>query len=134
MPSLAAMSPFDPSVLRRAVSDLDPAPPAPKAPEKTRGHGPFWVSLAAMGAGQAADAIETVKALQRPGVQESNPVYGDHPSMARIVGTKAATMIPTAVLLDKLYHHHPKIAMTLAGSIGALGAGLALHNRRQGRP
>jgi len=94
-----------------------------------RSHTPMHLALGAMGGGQLADALTTIQALHQPGLEEGNSgLYGAHPSAGRVLGTKAATMIPTGILLDKLYTTHPKLAMGLALALGGGGVALAAHN------
>lgn len=126
-----------PDVLRDAIlnseAKLTPDPDAqPPAPKK-KGHGLMHaIGLPLMAAGQTADVVSTVQALKR-GAHESNPVYGKAPSAGKLAAVKAATMVPTGLLLDKLYTHHPKIAMGIAAAIGGVGFGLAAHNSKQGK-
>lgn len=92
------------------------------------------LSLGVLGAGQAADALSTISALGREGTHEANSgIYGSHPSAARIAATKAAVMVPTALLLDKMHDEHPKLAQGLALGLGALGFALAAKNSGAGR-
>lgn len=88
------------------------------------------LALLALAVGQAADAWTTHAALARGGA-ERNPFYGRRPSLARVVGMKASVMVPIAWLLDHHYSRKPKTAVGLSGLLGAVGAGLAVHNARQ---
>jgi hypothetical protein len=124
-------------VLRDAIlkseATLSADPAARQEPQPKRDHGLMHkLGLPLMAAGQTADVVSTVQALKR-GAHESNPVYGKQPSAAKLTAIKAATMVPTGLLLDKLYTHHPKIAMGIAAAIGGLGFGVAARNAKQGR-
>lgn len=101
--------------------------------EPAKSHVPMHAALALMAGGQAWDGLSTQRALDRYGTHEANPIYGSDPSLGRILATKAAIFGPLGYALDKMYDKHPKTAATLAGAVGALGVGLALHNRQQGR-
>lgn len=130
--------PLSPPAIRRAASEwLDTHPgslrAAPPAPTPKRSHGKMHTALAGMAAGQAADAYTTLAALRRPGTKEANPLYGDRPSAARVIATKAAAMVPAAYVLDKLYDRKPKTALALAIGLGTLGGAVALRNSKQGR-
>lgn len=125
---------LSPDVLHRAaVEAVTSAPMAASAPASAPPRWPLYVSLGMLGAGQTADAISTYDALKRDGTQEGNGIYGDHPSLGRLLAVKAATMVPLGVLLEKAYPTHPKLAALAANAVGALGIGLALHNQHQGR-
>jgi hypothetical protein len=105
----------------------DSASPSGEPP--SRSHTPMHLALGVMGGGQLADALSTKAALERGGGStEANPLLGSDPSLARVLGTKAAVMGPLALLLDKLYNAHPKFAAGAAVGIGGLGMGLAAHN------
>lgn len=121
----------DPAYLTALVRAID-GDAAPAAPP-SRSHTPMHVALGVMGGGQLADALSTKAALDRGGTQEANPLYGSDPSLARVLGTKAAIMAPTGYALDKLYNQHPKLALALALGLGGLGMGLAAHNAKVGR-
>ncbi len=90
------------------------------------------VALVAMGAGQTLDSVTTVQALSRGGVHETNALLGAHPSAAKLVAAKLP-MVGVGWLLTKIAPTHPKLAQGTAYVIGGIGAGLALHNSRQGR-
>lgn len=89
------------------------------------------VALSAMAFGQALDTVSTVQALNR-GAVEANPIYGPRPSAAKLVALKLP-MIGVGYLLHKLAPGNPKLAKTLAYTIGGVGAGLAVSNSRKGR-
>lgn len=132
------MPDFSIAALRQAAKealDVDPeaVSAAPAAPVDAPSHTPMHLALAAMGAGQAADALSTISALKRSGTAEGNPIYGKHPSAARILGTKAAIAAPVGYLLDRAYDKHPKLAAGASLAFGGLGLALAAHNSKQGR-
>ncbi len=56
--------------------------------------------LAAALLGQGADATTTCVAIQR-GLREINPLYGPHPSCARVGGTKALVVAATWLVLHR---------------------------------
>lgn len=86
-----------------------------------------WPMAATVG-GNALDAATTWRAISDGRAREGNPMLPQNP--AAIVGLKAATTIPELILLHVLAAHgHPTAAKILGYSIGALGTGLALHNR-----
>lgn len=84
-------------------------------------------ALAAMAIGDGLDLATTLYGLHH-GMQEGDPIYGAHPSVARILGTKAAD-IGLGYLLDKkLFPNHPKIANAIGFLSGATDTAAALHN------
>lgn len=98
-----------------------------------RSHTPIHAALGLLGAATAADILTTRGALQRGGREANDAVYGSHPSTGRMVATSLATTVPSAVVMDRLYNTHPKLAMGLAlGLAGAVGA-VAAHNTKVGR-
>lgn len=134
------MPDFSPDTLKAAIVAAlndgtlkpDPGPSAP--PPESRSKTPMRIAEGVMGAGQLADALTTIAALKRPNTSEGNSgIYGSNPSAARVLATKAAVMVPTGILLDKAYEHHPKTAEILALALGGLGMGLAAHNTGMGR-
>lgn len=120
---------FTPELIARHAATVE----APAAPAAKPDHKLMHLSLGVLGAGQVADTVSTIQALKRSDTSEANGVYGAHPSAARLAGTKAAVMVPTALLLDHLADTHPKLASSLALGIGALGLALAAHNTQAGR-
>lgn len=124
--SLADTAPYaDPAYLT-----VDPS--APTAHPETRSHTPIHALLAAMGAGQVADALTTRSAIERGGT-ETNPILGSDPSLLKLLGLKAAVGIPAGYALDRAYNTHPKLSMALAGLATAAGVGAAIHNSRVNR-
>lgn len=89
------------------------------------------LALSAMGIGQALDTVSTIGALNR-GAVEANPIYGARPSPAKLIVGKLP-LIGVGWLLTKIAPKHPKLAQGTAYVIGGIGAGLAVHNSRQGR-
>ena len=73
---------------------------------------------------QVADAVTTSQALDRGGI-ESNPIYGDNPSDARIIATKAAFV---GVLIWAGSKMKPKPRKWVFGIATVLGGGAAIHN------
>lgn len=104
---------------------------APQMQEK-RSQLPMHLAIGGMAVGQLADVLTTRAALNRGGT-ESNGIYGSHPSTAKLVGIKAATMGPLAFLLEKIYKDHPKVAMGIAAGAGGAGLLAAHHNQGVGR-
>lgn len=91
---------------------------------------PFWpmaAMLGVMGAGQAADAVTTIR---RGDAREANAVYGEDPSAGRVIATKAGIMGPLGFLLARAYPHHPKLAAGAAAALGGVGFALAAHNAK----
>ncbi len=131
--------PLSPEVLRAAIlnlpqeeRELSPAqgPPSQEHHSKALFRA---LGLPVMAGGQVADAVSTSQALKRTGTHESNPIYGQDPSMGRVLATKAAIMGPSAWLLDKLAEKHPKLALGIALAIGGGGAAIAAHNTGVGK-
>ena len=73
---------------------------------------------------QIADGVTTSQALDRGGI-ESNPIYGDNPSDARIITTKAAFV---GVLIWAGSKMKPTPRKWVFGIATALGGGAAIHN------
>jgi hypothetical protein len=96
--------------------------------EKDKG---MRVALTFMAAGQGADLVTTIRALNR-GAVEANPIYGKHPSTAKLVaGT--LPMVGLGYLLHKIAPRNPKLAKGIAYAVGGIGVGLAISNNRKGR-
>jgi hypothetical protein len=55
----------------------------------------FWTGVAALGASSAADMTSTARTIDRGGV-EYNPLFGVHPSHARLAGVSAAMFAGSA--------------------------------------
>lgn len=133
MPDLAPDT-IKAAIVRALDSGMTLSPESSAQEMPKRGHGKMHAALGVMGAGQLADALSTASALKRDGTREANDgVYGDHPSMARVMGTKAAIMVPAGFALDKLYDKSPKAALITALALGGLGMGLAAHNAKVGK-
>jgi hypothetical protein len=96
-------------------------------------HRPIHWAIVGLAAGQTADAVTTAKALKRGGTVEVNPLYGKHPSTARVVATKAAIIGPVAFCLHWAFPRHPRATTVAAWLLGGLGASVAVSNSRQGR-
>jgi len=58
-------------------------------------HRIFWTGVAALGASSAADMTSTARTIDRGGV-EYNPLFGVHPSHARLAGVSAAMFAGSA--------------------------------------
>jgi hypothetical protein len=116
-----------------AIAAEEQARPERRLPAR-RDRTPLALSLGAMTAGHLADILSTHAALKRPGVSEGNSaVYGENPSLGRLIGTKAAVAVPSAFALAKLYEKHPKLAQALGYGVGAFGAILAARNSQVGK-
>jgi hypothetical protein len=121
---------FTPELIaRHAATVTQPTPDPPDKPS----HAGLHAALGVMGGGALADALTTIAALKREGTHEANPIYGKDPSAARILATKAATTIPSALLLDKLGDKHKVAAMLIALGIGGASFGIAAKNAQQGK-
>ena len=93
------------------------AAPAPQAaPHSGVGIGPY----AAMLAGQGADAASTAYNYSR-GYRESNPLYGQDPSLGRIMAVKGLEAGGLAMLMRQLAQHDHPTAAKLLGYIGGIG-------------
>jgi hypothetical protein len=88
-------------------------------------------ALTFMAAGQGADLVTTTQALNR-GAVESNPIYGKHPSAAKLVAAKLP-MLGLGYLLHRIAPRNPKLTKGIAYTIGGVGMGLAISNSRKGR-
>ena len=129
--------PLRPAVLK---SYADPAYLSSAPVQAPKDERPNWMGrlgLPALIGGQGLDAATTIAALHDPSLQEANSaLYGDHPSAARVIGLKAATMIPAGLLLDQVYRHTEpgsvkrKVALASAIGLGAVGALAGAHNLR----
>lgn len=83
-------------------------------------------------AGNTADAITTINALNNSNVEEGNKlIYGSHPSDARVIATKAGVGILTDYYLRHLAKKHPKLANGIALGAGIGLSGIAIHNHNQ---
>ena len=86
-------------------------------------------AVIAAAAGNLLDGFSTVVALRDDSIREANPLLGQNPT--RIVVIKGLFTVPQVLAVKYLAGHgHPTAARWLGYSIGALGAGLAVHNFR----
>jgi hypothetical protein len=113
-------SPFSPEALQSAILNtpaLQSAQQTQQAPTQSGvGVGPY----AALFAGQGADAASTAYNFSR-GYRESNPLYGQDPSLARILAVKAGMTGGLGLLMHQLAAHgHPGAAKVL-GYVGGIG-------------
>lgn len=72
------------------VAHAQQLPDAPKP-----NHRIFWIGVAALGASSAVDMTTTARAIDRGGV-EYNPLFGTHPSHARLAGVSSAMFAASA--------------------------------------
>lgn len=100
------------------------------APERPKRISP-WAQLATI-AGHSADIGTTVHALKK-GAKEQNPIYGENPSLGKLVGIKAGGAALQVLLQQMLGKKNPKIANALGYGAGAAMAGLAAHNISQAK-
>lgn len=122
------MSSFlDPKALQSLVAaQLQNSPPAEvrEAPEQPKKGASWWAHLANAG-GAAADLGSTMYALKQPGLREANPIYGDNPSMGKIMGAKAGTAALSALMMHFMPH---KLANVMGVGSGLFQGGIAAHN------
>ena len=75
------------------------------------------------------DAIQTIDCLDRKVCYEANPIYGKHPSMERIIGTKVATGIIHYLIEDRMPSKTRKVfqvtSIVVQGGVVAFNARLA---------
>ena len=98
-------------------------PPKPKSVSK-------WAQLATA-LGHGGDAASTIYGLNQDGVEEKHPLYGNHPSAAKILGIKGST-----AALQMLFQHwagkrNPKAANIAGFSTGAALGALTASNIHQ---
>ena len=110
--------------------ELKTNPPAVSAP-KTSGK-LSKSSLAMLLGGNAADAASTIYALKR-GARETNPLYGEQPSVGKLLAIKGGTTAGAYLLSKLLAKDRPKLANGLAKGLGAALTGVAAHNVMQAR-
>lgn len=127
--------PLSPERLARYADPAYLSREAPAAPTDGEANWMHRIGLPGLVAGQAADAGTTIAALRNPALQEGNSgIYGALPSPGRVIGTKAAALVPLAWWLDHVYDHAApgsgvrKAALLGSLAVGALGGGLAAHN------
>lgn len=77
-----------------------------------------------------ADGLSTVHSISN-GATEMNPIYGKHPSAARVMGTKGAAAALQMLIQHVLGKEHPKAANILGYTTGGALGGVALHNLNQ---
>lgn len=126
---LAKSSPLNTSVLsdaaKQAVAQQPLVPSQPS--DQTQSGGGMRTALTAMGIGDGLDAFSTIRGLGK-GLREGDPIYGSHPSIGRVLATKAADAGLGYLLDKKLYPTHPKLAEAIALMSGAGDTAAALHN------
>lgn len=71
--------------------------------------------------GQGLDAGTTIKALLDPRFKEANSIYGEHPSVGRVLATKGAIAGVGGWMTDRMAKKHPKAAMVTSGVLGLSG-------------
>lgn len=114
---------FDRAALER-YAEQAPAPPR---------DGRITVaSMLALAAGNGLDAGSTIYALNH-GARETNPVYGDQPSAAKVLAIKGAGTLAQYLILRALAKRHPKAANLTAKIIGGMTAGVGVKNLREVR-
>lgn len=97
--------------------------PAPTPPKKVS----KWAQIAtAVGAG--LDTGSTIYALNKPGVEELNPIYGKHPSATKMIGIRGGLTALQMLAQDFLGKQSPKLANALGFGSGAVSTGAAIHN------
>lgn len=121
---------FSPEALRQVIEAMaaqpeqaqtQPAPPGTLSP----------LSLAMLLGGNGADAASTIYALRHDGVKEANPVYGSHPSAAKVMAIKGLGTAAQWAVLKMLAKQHPKLANGIAKGIGIGTGAVAANNIRQ---
>lgn len=80
--------------------------------------------------GQGADVATTVVALSQGTAVEGNPIFGAHPSPARIIAVKVGVAGAMTVAMRVLGKKHPTGAKAVGYATGALGAAAAILNAR----
>lgn len=123
---------FDDAALRQAVDALVQQPavrsdPAEAPKKKGVGIAPY----AALAGGNAADVLSTWYALSH-GAHEGNGLLPS--GMAGIAATKAALTLPELLAMHFIGKTHPTIAKILGFAGGGVGAAMATHNLRLGKP
>lgn len=120
------------ALLAMAAEEQAIAPPMERPARRDRK--PLALSLGAMAAGQIADLVSTHQGLKRPNTVEANSfLYGERPSLGRLMAVKAGALVPTALMLSKVYEKNPKMAQAIAYGLGGLGAVLAAKNSQVGK-
>lgn len=90
-----------------------------------------WAQLATLG-GHMGDAASTIY-VQNKGGRDLNPVFGDHPSNAKVIGVKSGSAALQMLLQHLLGKRHPKLANGLGYGTGiGLGA-VTAHNINVGK-
>lgn len=130
--------PITPDVIQSAAlqqalaQDQSGAQQAAVAPTPPKQSGVGIAPYLALLAGNGADALTTYKALQRPGVSETNQILPS--GGAGIVATKAALTIPEMLAMHYMGNHGQSAGAKALGYIlGGLGGGLAVHNSTEGK-
>lgn len=108
--------------------DFREHPPVPNEPQGWS-RGSRWANLL----GNIADAGSTIYALQNPNAHEANPLFGEHPSAAKILAVKGAGTLLQQLLFQALAKKgHPKLANILGYTSGGVLGGIAANNIRVG--
>lgn len=120
---------FDRASLERHALQAAFDPPAEVRednPDRKKGLSKW--ALAALIGGQGLDTASTAMFLNQ-GIKERNPVFGENPSLGRLLATKAGATAVIALLSKLLADKgHPKIGNALAAGSGAVGAGAGIYN------
>jgi len=91
------------------------------------------ISRAILHGGNASDLATTIHALDKPNVNEANPILGTDPSTLKLSLIKAGTSIGTDLLLSRLSKTHPKLANGMAKGLGIGMMLVAAHNLNTSR-
>lgn len=97
---------FDPSSIAQYASQIKDDDHPPIKQDRA-----YQIAQMLLAGATGADIGTTLKVLNNG--TESNPIYGEHPSAARLIGTKAAMTLPAFILAHKLHDEHPKLAKAL---------------------
>lgn len=128
MPQEPTKSVADQALLDMLVAaDLEANPPDKAEPTARKLDG---VSKGLLIGGNVADLGSTLYALNN-GARETNPLYGDHPSAAKLLAVKGAGTLLQYILLNKFAKHHPTAANRVAKAIGAGLGGVSAWNLSQ---
>lgn len=75
-------------------------------------------------AASAADMYTTTQFLKEEGTYEINPLLGEHPSDAEVIGV----LVTAQVLAIWISHYFPDLRIPLLCGKGAVHTGFAVHN------
>jgi hypothetical protein len=78
----------------------------------------------------AVDAAETIHCLDRDTCQEGNPIFGKHPSPAKLILGKVVFGAIHFAVFDRMRDRNPKAAMRLAQISAGVQGGVVLLNLR----